>query len=103
MVGHVFILFLCRGLQIFQACYAALAIQSREFLIIVMWAGQLAGEALSWVIKRIVKQDRPIRERSQRQTAFFQTHLSLRVQGVLEMAMGFPRRTASSWLTFLVS
>jgi dolichyldiphosphatase len=44
-----------------QACYAALAVQSREFIIIVMWAGQLAGEALSWIIKRAIKQDRPIR------------------------------------------
>lgn len=27
-----------------------------------MWGGQLAGEALNWMIKRAIKQDRPIRE-----------------------------------------
>ncbi|KAF8159431.1 hypothetical protein B0H34DRAFT_782183 [Crassisporium funariophilum] len=43
-----------------MASYAALAVQTREFLIIVMWAGQLFGELLNWLIKRAIKQDRPI-------------------------------------------
>jgi dolichyldiphosphatase len=44
-----------------QASYAALAVQTRELLVIVMWAGQLFGELLNWGIKRAIKQDRPIR------------------------------------------
>ncbi|PPQ68403.1 hypothetical protein CVT26_006075 [Gymnopilus dilepis] len=43
-----------------MASYAALAVQTREYLIIVMWAGQFSGELLNWVIKHAVKQDRPI-------------------------------------------
>ncbi|KAF8963458.1 hypothetical protein BDZ97DRAFT_1919884 [Flammula alnicola] len=43
-----------------MASYAALAVQTREFLVIVMWAGQILGELLNWVIKRAIKQDRPI-------------------------------------------
>ncbi|KDR80758.1 hypothetical protein GALMADRAFT_241192 [Galerina marginata CBS 339.88] len=43
-----------------MASYAALAVQTREFIIIVMWAGQLFGELLNWIIKRIIKQDRPL-------------------------------------------
>lgn len=42
-----------------MASYAALAVQTREFLIIVMWAGQLVGEGLNWILKHIVQQDRP--------------------------------------------
>jgi dolichyldiphosphatase len=37
-------------------------VQTREFLIIAMWAGQFFGELLNWLIKRAVKQDRPIRK-----------------------------------------
>jgi len=54
-----------------QASYAALAVQTREFLVIVMWAGQLFGELLNWVIKRAIKQDRPIRAAF---TAFSEFH-----------------------------
>jgi len=43
-----------------MASYAALAVQTREYIILVMWGGQLAGEALNWLLKHIVKQDRPI-------------------------------------------
>lgn len=43
-----------------QASYAALAVQTREFIVITMWAGQLFGELLNWVIKHSIKQDRPI-------------------------------------------
>ncbi|KAF9530374.1 PAP2-domain-containing protein [Crepidotus variabilis] len=43
-----------------MASYAALAVQTREFLVIVMWAGQFVGELLNWIIKRIIKQERPI-------------------------------------------
>lgn len=48
-------------LSAIQASYAALAVQTREFLVIVMWAGQIFGELLNWVIKRVIKQGRPIR------------------------------------------
>ncbi|KAF9466133.1 hypothetical protein BDZ94DRAFT_1158613 [Collybia nuda] len=43
-----------------MASYAALAVQTRELTIIVMWAGQLAGEVFNWVLKHAIKQDRPI-------------------------------------------
>ncbi|KAF9447725.1 PAP2-domain-containing protein [Macrolepiota fuliginosa MF-IS2] len=43
-----------------MASYAALAVQTREYLVIVMWAGQFFGEVLNYAIKRVVKQDRPI-------------------------------------------
>ncbi|KAF8868536.1 hypothetical protein CPB84DRAFT_1695971, partial [Gymnopilus junonius] len=43
-----------------MASYAALAVQTREFLIIVMWAGQFLGELLNWIIKRAIKQERPL-------------------------------------------
>ncbi|KAF8075117.1 PAP2-domain-containing protein [Lyophyllum atratum] len=43
-----------------MASYAALAVQTREYIIIIMWAGQLAGEALNWLLKRAIKQERPI-------------------------------------------
>ncbi|KAJ7117852.1 PAP2-domain-containing protein [Mycena epipterygia] len=39
--------------------YAALAVQTREYIIIMMWAGQLAGEALNLVLKHAIKQERP--------------------------------------------
>ncbi|KAJ6498337.1 PAP2 superfamily-domain-containing protein [Mycena vulgaris] len=42
-----------------QPAYAVLAVQTREYLIIMMWAGQLAGEALNLVLKHAVKQNRP--------------------------------------------
>ncbi|KAJ7576986.1 hypothetical protein C8J56DRAFT_972062 [Mycena floridula] len=42
-----------------MASYAALTVQTREYIIIVMWAGQLFGEALNWVLKHTIKQDRP--------------------------------------------
>ena len=43
-----------------QASYVALAVQTREFLIITMWIGQVACELLNWVIKQIIKEERPI-------------------------------------------
>ncbi|TFK39774.1 hypothetical protein BDQ12DRAFT_603035 [Crucibulum laeve] len=43
-----------------MASYAALAVQTREFIIIVMWAGQLAGEVLNYMLKHLIKQERPI-------------------------------------------
>ncbi|TEB30887.1 hypothetical protein FA13DRAFT_1733297 [Coprinellus micaceus] len=43
-----------------MASYAALAVQTREYLILVMWTGQLAGEALNLAIKHLIKQERPI-------------------------------------------
>ncbi|GLB41666.1 putative acid phosphatase homologues [Lyophyllum shimeji] len=43
-----------------MASYAALAVQTREYVIIVMWAGQLAGEVLNWLLKHAIKEERPI-------------------------------------------
>ncbi|KAF9006167.1 hypothetical protein BDQ17DRAFT_1399096 [Cyathus striatus] len=43
-----------------MASYAALAVQTREFIIIVMWAGQFAGELLNYILKHIIKEERPI-------------------------------------------
>lgn len=42
-----------------KPAYAALAMQTRELLLINMWAGQLVCEGVSWLVKRAVKQDRP--------------------------------------------
>ncbi|KAF5379324.1 hypothetical protein D9757_007613 [Collybiopsis confluens] len=42
-----------------MASYASLAIQTREFLVIIMWAGQFANEGFNWLLKRLIKQDRP--------------------------------------------
>ncbi|KAJ7623154.1 hypothetical protein FB45DRAFT_924755 [Roridomyces roridus] len=39
--------------------YAALAVQSREYCVIMMFLGQLAGEAFNLVLKRTIKQERP--------------------------------------------
>ncbi|KAJ7066502.1 hypothetical protein C8F01DRAFT_1123489 [Mycena amicta] len=39
--------------------YAALAVQTREYVIILMWAGQLVGEVLNLVIKHTVQEARP--------------------------------------------
>lgn len=43
-----------------MASYAALAVMTREYLILVMWTGQFAGEGLNLVIKGLIKQERPI-------------------------------------------
>ncbi|EGO22467.1 hypothetical protein SERLADRAFT_362704 [Serpula lacrymans var. lacrymans S7.9] len=40
--------------------YAVLAVQTRELTIINMWAGQLLSEALNLVLKRTIKQERPV-------------------------------------------
>ena len=46
-------------LDVFQASYAALAVMTRDLLVIDMWAGQLACEAFNWLLKRLIKQERP--------------------------------------------
>jgi hypothetical protein len=45
---------------IIQASYAVLAVFTRELTIIEMWAGQLLCEAFNWVVKRLVKEERPL-------------------------------------------
>ncbi|KAF9073248.1 hypothetical protein BDP27DRAFT_1319098 [Rhodocollybia butyracea] len=42
-----------------MASYASLAVQTREFLIIIMWAGQFANEGFNFILKRSIQQDRP--------------------------------------------
>ncbi|KAF7324706.1 acidPPc domain-containing protein [Mycena kentingensis (nom. inval.)] len=39
--------------------YAALSVYTREYVIILMWAGQLAGEVLNLLVKHTVKEGRP--------------------------------------------
>ena len=33
---------------------------TREVIVIEMWAGQLACEGLNWILKRLIKQERPL-------------------------------------------
>jgi dolichyldiphosphatase len=42
-----------------MAAYASLVVQTREILIVNMWAGQMACEGLNWVLKSIIQEDRP--------------------------------------------
>jgi len=42
-----------------MASYAALAVTTRDILIINMWAGQVACEAFNWILKRMIKEERP--------------------------------------------
>ncbi|KAF8892219.1 hypothetical protein BD779DRAFT_1784405 [Infundibulicybe gibba] len=42
-----------------MAAYAALAVQTREFIVIVMWMGQFLCEGFNWALKHALKQDRP--------------------------------------------
>lgn len=42
-----------------QPAYAALAVWTRELLFFEMWAGQMLCEAFNWVLKHIIKEDRP--------------------------------------------
>ncbi|KAJ3743610.1 PAP2-domain-containing protein [Lentinula detonsa] len=42
-----------------MAAYASLAVQTREFLVIIMWAGQFGNEGFNWILKRLYKEDRP--------------------------------------------
>ncbi|EJC99978.1 PAP2-domain-containing protein [Fomitiporia mediterranea MF3/22] len=42
-----------------MASYAALAVVTRDLLIIHMWAGQFACEGFNWLLKHLVKQGRP--------------------------------------------
>ncbi|KAI0272543.1 hypothetical protein BC834DRAFT_966554 [Gloeopeniophorella convolvens] len=44
----------------FLASYAVLAVFTREMTIIIMWAGQFLCEGLNLVVKRIVKEERPV-------------------------------------------
>ncbi|KAF8506398.1 PAP2-domain-containing protein [Hysterangium stoloniferum] len=39
--------------------YVVLIVQTRELLILEMWAGQMACEGLNWVLKHAIKEGRP--------------------------------------------
>ncbi|CCM02525.1 uncharacterized protein FIBRA_04627 [Fibroporia radiculosa] len=39
--------------------YAVLTVQTRELFFAEMWAGQMFCEAFNWVLKQIVREDRP--------------------------------------------
>jgi hypothetical protein len=78
-----------------QASYAALAVQTREFLVIVMWAGQVFGELLNWVIKRAIKQERPIRAAFTTISGFHSEEFFS--QNTLGMDTAFLRLTANTW------
>ena len=70
-------------------------VQTREFLVIVMWAGQLFGELLNWVIKRAIKQGRPIRAAFTTISGFHSEPLFF--QNTLGMDTAFPLLTANTW------
>jgi len=40
--------------------YASLAVVTREALVLEMWAGQFACEGANWLLKHIIKEERPI-------------------------------------------
>ncbi|KIM34121.1 hypothetical protein M408DRAFT_303148 [Serendipita vermifera MAFF 305830] len=42
-----------------QACYGALTVVTRDFLILNMWIGQLGCEAFNYILKHAIKQERP--------------------------------------------
>ncbi|THH15231.1 hypothetical protein EW146_g5211 [Bondarzewia mesenterica] len=42
-----------------MASYAVLAVYTREITIINMWAGQFLCEAFNWVVKHLIKEERP--------------------------------------------
>ncbi|PVF92473.1 PAP2-domain-containing protein [Serendipita vermifera] len=42
-----------------MACYGALTIVTRDFLILNMWIGQFGCEAVNWILKHTIKQERP--------------------------------------------
>ncbi|KAF8704507.1 hypothetical protein AX14_013928 [Amanita brunnescens Koide BX004] len=42
-----------------MASYAALVVQTREYIFLVMWAGQFANEGFNILLKSVVKQERP--------------------------------------------
>jgi len=65
-----------------MAAYAALAFQTRELTVIIMWAGQLLCEAFNWILKRAIKQERPSGST------------------VVQMDTDFHPRTASTWASF---
>lgn len=41
--------------------YVALVWSTREIEVLLMFAGQMGCEALNWILKRYIKQDRPTR------------------------------------------
>lgn len=45
--------------QVLLVAYAVVAFSRREFETLYAFAGQLACEALNWILKRTIKQDRP--------------------------------------------
>ena len=47
--------------------YTTLMFSSREVEVILMFAGQMACEALNWILKRIIKEERPHSECAQHQ------------------------------------
>lgn len=53
------IIWICYSIGLPQASYAALAVVTRDLLIINMWAGQFACEGFNWLLKRLIKQERP--------------------------------------------
>ncbi|CAL1698556.1 unnamed protein product [Somion occarium] len=42
-----------------NAAYAALCVQTRELIYVEMWAGQMLCECLNYILKKIIKQERP--------------------------------------------
>lgn len=42
-----------------QPAYAALLLWTRDILFLEMWAGQMLCEAFNWILKKIVREERP--------------------------------------------
>lgn len=47
-------------LKLVKPAYASLVVVTREIVVIEMWAGQWICEGVNWLLKRLVKQERPI-------------------------------------------
>lgn len=72
-----------------------MVVTSRELTILLMWAGQWAGEGLNLVIKRIVKQDRPIGVWS---LFLHQFTVHMDIQWAMDLATVFHLHIANLWL-----
>lgn len=77
--------------------------QTREITIIFMWAGQLASEALNYVVKHKVKEARPYRAYLNYMLVGLHTERPNGLQLNSEMAMAFHRRTVNGWATLRLS
>ena len=69
---------------------------TRELVVIEMWAGQLACEGFNWILKTIVKQERPVGTSS---ILFQCDNVLIGPKRALAAAMAFRHHTANIWAT----